>query len=437
VNFTRLPWRIGLPFTAFVVIGSVLLVAWTWWSIELEERAAFEKLALTNARFIEHMRLPASERMALQLGEVLGVGVHFRNPADGSLLPPSLTPLVSHELVELLPADGRCHSVGIRVAVAVPLADGQDLVMERLLAKMPAALWHRLLVLLAAFWSVAFLFAWLLTRGIVRPLRHLAAKLPDIEKPGPLDLPESSRPDEIGDVARSFVRTREALQAERDQREKSERMALLGQMAAALAHEIQNPVSAIKMHAQLLQGSRPDSGGGERVIEREAERIEGMVNQWMFLSRPEPPATSRLDVGALLSAALATGGRQAEHARVRIDRQIDPGLWVRGDQRRLSQVFANLISNAIDAMPLGGVLQVSAHPREGSVVIGFEDRGRGFSEVALQRHAEFFFSEKEGGMGIGLSVAVEIVKSHGGTLTVANRPEGGALVTVRLPVCLL
>ena len=110
-----------------------------------------------------------------------------------------------------------------------------------------------------------------------------------------------------------------------------------------------------------------------------------------------------------------------------------PTLPVAADGKRLQHVFRNLIDNAIQAMPSGGALAITARADGERVVLTFADRGRGFSPQALQRFAEFFFSEKEGGMGIGLSVADEILKAHGGSLRVANRDGGGAEVTVELP----
>ena len=431
MSATRLHWRIGLPFAAFVLAGSVLLVAWTWWSLESEDRAAFEKLAESNAKFIQHMRLPASERMARQLSEVLGVGVSFRTKEG-------FTPALSSSVADAtaqgfasLPADGRFHFTGNYETVAVPLENETDLVLTKRLVIFPKAFFHpRMLIAVGGFWCMALVLAWLVTRGLVRPLRHLAAKLPEIEKPERLDLPEAERKDEIGDVARAFIRTREALQTEREQRLSAERLAVLGRMTAALAHEIQNPVAAIKMHAQLMQSDTESAG----IIANEAGRIEGLVNQWMFLSKPEPPAMSEVDVGQLLKTALAAHRAQLDHAQVRSELSIQDGLVIQGDHRRLAQVFSNLIVNAIQAMPRGGHLTAQAEMAGATVHITFTDTGKGFSNAALAHFAEFFYSEKEGGMGIGLSVANEIVKAHGGTLKAANRVEGGASVTIQLPL---
>jgi signal transduction histidine kinase len=283
---------------------------------------------------------------------------------------------------------------------------------------------------LGVFWLLALVVGWLVARGLVGPLHNLASRLPDIERAGPLELPESGRGDEIGDVARAFVRTRTALQEARAQGQRAEKLAVLGRMTAALAHEIQNPVAAIKMHAQLWCAE--DGNGTAPVIEREASRIEELLNQWLFLSRPEPPRLVPVDAGALLAQVALAHRAQLEHAQVRLELDAPRGSMVEGDARRLGQVFANLLVNAVQAMPRGGVLQVTAGAEGGQVRVRFLDSGRGFSAQALLRLGEFFFSEREGGMGIGLSVAMEIVKAHGGELSAANRSEGGAIVTVTL-----
>lgn len=205
----------------------------------------------------------------------------------------------------------------------------------------------------------------------------------------------------------------------------TQRLALLGQMATALAHEIQNPVAAIRLHGQLLADAQPEAAG---LIVDEAAKIEGLVNQWLLLARPEPPRKTDVALAPLLEQTVRVLTPAAEHARVRIEVDAARDQHLLADSRRLGQVFHNVILNAIQAMPTGGTLAITARDR----TIRFADTGPGFSPTALNRWAELLYSEKEGGMGIGLNVAREIVHAHGGRLTVANRPEGGALVRVEL-----
>lgn len=431
--FYRLPWRIALPFAALVLAGSAALMIWTAWTVRDEDRIRFETLAKTNAAFMERMKLPMSERMARQLSEVLGIGVAFRS---GNQFTPSPSTMLSAESLgqfQAVPSDGKHHLVGNWEVVSVKLNAEEDIVLTRPVVSYLNELYHpRALAVVMVFWLLSVVVALLVSRGLVLPLRHLAAKLPDIEKPGAINLPEAMRADEIGDVARAFLRTREALQAERIQREQAEKLAVLGRMTAALAHEIHNPVAAIKMHAQLAAAMDGENTSAS-IIASEADRIESLVNQWMFLSKPEPPALSELDIGELLTAVLATHAPQLEHAQVQVKLELTPDLQVRADRRRLLQAFSNLIMNAIQAMPMGGRLTVKAQHTASTVEVSFADTGKGFSKEALSRFSEFFYSEKEGGMGIGLSVVSEIIKAHHGGVRIENHAEGGACVTVCLP----
>src|SRR5436190_5914444 len=128
MNSQRLSWRIGLPFALFVLAGSVALVLIIGWNMARDERARFEQLAHTNADFINHMKLPPSPRMSQELTQVLGVSVFFRK--DHVLTPEAIS-LVNMDEVPNLPADGKCHVLGTREAVIVPLESGQELVLVR------------------------------------------------------------------------------------------------------------------------------------------------------------------------------------------------------------------------------------------------------------------------------------------------------------------
>ena len=424
--FQRLSVRVGLPVVLLVLLETVALAAYLSLQIASEEQDRFAQTAARNAQFIERASLPPTADLAEDLKQLIDYAVYFR---EGSHLRDLELPPAMQARVLAVPADGRPRRDGAYELVAVPMYGKGDLVLVR--TPRLALLDQRVLQGLLAFVLLAILAAWIVVRGLVRPLRHLANQLPRIEQPGEIVLPEAARRDEIGDLARAFVRTRDALHAERETRQRVEKLAVLGRMTAALAHEVQNPVAAIRMHAQLLRGAGVDDTAA--IIEQETTRIENLLNQWLFLTRPEPPAIRTLDLAPLLHEVAAAHRARATHAAVTITVTAPPTLPVAADGKRLQHVFRNLIDNAIQAMPSGGALAITARADGERVVLTFADRGRGFSPQALQRFAEFFFSEKEGGMGIGLSVADEILKAHGGSLRVANRDGGGAEVTVELP----
>ena len=382
---------IALYLGVFVVGGSSILVWWSHAQGRVEESAAFQTLAEANARFVEESKLPRSEQLAGDLSEILKMEVRF---------------LGSEKVGE--------PEAGME-SVAVPLEGGGVMVFSRERSGFWQRFWHRSMWLpLGLFWGLCLGLVWAISRRVVRPLVALSEKLPELGE----GAPELERRDEIGHLARSLV-------GERDRREAAERLALLGKMATGLAHEIKNPVAAIQMHAQLLGESGGESAD---LIVEEGRRIEGLVNQWMFLARPEPPKLRAQDVRECLGSVLDSVSALAKHARVEVRREFgeEELIW-QMDADRMAQVFRNLAMNAVHMMPGGGELRIVV----GDGVVRFFDQGGGFSKEALVRWKELFYSTKEGGMGIGLSVAAEIVKAHGGELEVANG-EGGAVVSVKL-----
>ena len=199
-------------------------------------------------------------------------------------------------------------------------------------------------------------------------------------------------------------------------------------MATSLAHEVRNPVAAIRLHAQLLDGAPPeDAAASARLIESEAARIEALVSQWMRYAKPGPVVKQPIHVVALVREAIAIMTPQAAHAGVTIREQFESENWhLDGDRPRLLQVLNNLLLNAIQAMPRGGEITITIRPP----CIAIADQGTGFSAAAQARMGEPFYSEKEGGMGLGLAVSREIVEAHGGHLSVSNASSGGALVSL-------
>jgi signal transduction histidine kinase len=279
--------------------------------------------------------------------------------------------------------------------------------------------------------------AWVLGRGFIRPLRLLAERLPHIERDSADSLPGAERADEIGQLARAYLATRAQLAEERTRREQAERLALLGRMVTGLAHEIHNPLAAIRMHAQLIESAHngdlaSTANASLPVLLGEASKIEGLVQQWMFLARPQPPQTAPADLGEIVAGVVRSLAPQAAHAGVSVVADVPAGLRAKVDSRRLAQAIGNITLNAIQAMPGGGSVTIRGEHAAG-VRLVFRDTGGGFSQRALTHHADLFYSEKEGGMGIGLSVTAEILKAHRGALVVANAPDGGAVVTLQLP----
>lgn len=420
----------------FVLIGSLSLVFAFQHNLDREERRAFEELARSNARFLEHGRLPRSDRLAAELGRIIGARVFFWNPetanpvgAPGDTLDPVALRTVCDGRMTKLPTGERIVGLveknGDRILFLRPA-------VSRMLAMDRPDTW----LALGGFWLLSLGLGWGLARRVTRPLQSLAASLPLVGTDADLPPLPISRRDEIGRLAQTLIRTHASLREERERRRQAERHALLGKMAASLAHEVRNPLTAIRLHTQLLEHATPTEAATSRaLIESETGRIEALVGQWLGHAKPVPPVRREIDLTELVRQSLRLLEPQAGHAKVILEfpQAAAAPTLVHADGDRLRQVLGNLLLNAIQAMPHGGRATVRLSHEGSRVALVVEDEGTGFSPIALARAGEAFFSEKEGGMGLGLTVVREICEAHGGTLEIANRPTGGARVRAELP----
>lgn len=428
--------RMGLVFFAFAIAGSLLLLAWFAHQERRNSERVFLALAQADADFIRQMNLPRSEKLALDLSRLLKMLVFFREP-EGRMVPPA-----DHEFLDQLknvPAAAKAVLLRDgRTATAIRIDAEHDVIFVRLPDVTPASSLARpaTMIALGAFWLLSLGLAWAVARSVVRPLTSLTRRLPALFTEPAAPVPEAARHDEIGLLATALTDAREKLAGERAMREQSEKLALLGRVAAGLAHEIKNPVASIHLHSQLipLEPLDAESRQSLALIQSETGVIEGLVNQWLFLARPAPPQMSPLDLGELLQSITAALRAQAAHSGANIDLEVAAGIVIQGDRQRLAQAFRNLSLNAIQAMPSGGALRISARQEDREAIIVFTDTGPGFSAAALQRGSELFYSEREGGMGIGLNVAREVIASHGGRLRLENTEPHGARVTIHLPL---
>lgn len=234
---------------------------------------------------------------------------------------------------------------------------------------------------------------------------------------------------------------RQSIERERLQTElrRNERLAALGKLLAGVAHEIRNPLAGIRSTAQLWErgvvGLDDESLGG---LVHEVDRLEQIVSRLLQFSRADAQDLVPGDLNGVVSEAarLASGAAQARGVRVEVD--LDPGLPPAAMAApALLQVFRNLTTNAVQAMPPGGVLRLSTK-RDSSrrtISASVTDTGPGLAPVVLKHLFEPFFTTKPEGTGLGLAIAREIALAHRGELRAANRTDAtGAVFTLVLPV---
>lgn len=216
---------------------------------------------------------------------------------------------------------------------------------------------------------------------------------------------------------------------------RAERLQTLGTMAAGLAHEVRNPLAAIRSSAEML-GAATDGRGSELagIVVTEADRLNRLVTDFLQYARPASPRRSPVLASSLLDACLALVRPQlvARHAVVATSFPAGE-REIAADPDQLRQVFLNLLLNALQAIPEGGRIAVSVEQDRGETRIVISDNGPGIPGDRLARVCEPFYSTREGGTGLGLAVARRIVTEHGGRLEITSPDRGGVRATVLLP----
>lgn len=223
-------------------------------------------------------------------------------------------------------------------------------------------------------------------------------------------------------------RTQELLQ-------NSEKLTLVGQLAAGIAHEIRNPLTALKGFLQLMQ-----SGGVEKqeyfsIMRSELTRIELIVSELLVLAKPHATFFQERDLRMLINHVVTLLDTEAIIKNVQIITYFDTEIpFIRCDENQLKQAFINFLKNGIEAMPFGGEIFIRVIRRDDKVVVHFEDNGSGISEEQIPKLGEPFFTTKVSGTGLGLMISNRIIQNHQGDVQLSSRIGEGTTVEVTLPI---
>jgi PAS domain S-box-containing protein len=224
---------------------------------------------------------------------------------------------------------------------------------------------------------------------------------------------------------------------------RAESLASLSTVTAGVAHEIKNPLASISIHLQLMKkalkgkSSVPSEGIAKylEVVDEEVERLNRIVVDFLFAVRPIDIEPEDTDLNAFISGLIEFMRYELEEARVRIDLSLAEGIPpVSIDKRFMKQALLNLVKNAIAAMPSGGTLSVTTSVTAESVRIDLADTGEGISEDRLQKIFEPYYTTRENGSGLGLTLVFKIVKEHRGEIQVQSSPGRGSVFSIILPL---
>ncbi len=231
-----------------------------------------------------------------------------------------------------------------------------------------------------------------------------------------------------------------AAEVERSQNQliQAEKMAAVGRLAASLAHEINNPLQAIQnsLHLALHAGLEDEKRRQFLdMAQKEVNRLVQIVRRMLDFYRPSS-TMQPLDINQPLEDALAIAGKRLQQAKIEVISRLAPNIAkVRGAANQLTQVFLNIIINAIEAMPQGGTLWVGTahHAERQQIVVAVRDNGPGIAPDIQEHLFEPFHTSKSNGTGLGLAISYGIVERHGGMVEVESPPDGGTTFIVRLP----
>ena len=228
------------------------------------------------------------------------------------------------------------------------------------------------------------------------------------------------------------------IKVEAERQRMQERMAAVGEMAARMAHEIKNPLASISGSAQVLASAGDLDDNGQRLLHilvDESRRLSGILDGFLEYARPGAATFGPCDLSAMLRDCVNLLGRSDEHKENhRLELKIPDGLVLRGEEHLLRQVFWNLSRNALQAMPDGGELEISANQSNGRVILQWRDTGVGMTEEIRRQAFEPFVTTRPGGTGLGLAVVYAAVAEHNGTVSIDSAPGSGTTVTVELPI---
>ena len=225
---------------------------------------------------------------------------------------------------------------------------------------------------------------------------------------------------------------------------RSAKMASLGQLSATVAHEIRNPLTSIKMRLCSLLDQLKNNADSEEdmlIIDEEINRLEGIVKNFLDFARPPDLNLQTCDIAKILGSVINLVKSKAESSNIRIENKIEEPLpEIQIDKEQIRQVFLNIMLNAIEAMPKGGIVELTADvdrndkKSNGKLKIQIKDTGQGIGPDLKSKLFEPFISTKEQGTGLGLFIASRITKLHKGDIHIDSEPGKGASVTVELPI---
>ncbi|WP_348697981.1 ATP-binding protein [Duganella fentianensis] len=253
----------------------------------------------------------------------------------------------------------------------------------------------------------------------------------DVQMPPPL------AQGELGELGNAYGQMMRDIDQARGRLVKTAKLAVIGEMAAVIIHEVRTPLGILRSSAQMLRREQKISEQGKELlgfIESETARLNNLVSAMLDSARARPLYMARCDLHQLIRHAASLLANQLEQRAIVIEEALqaaDP--WLDGDSEQLTQVLLNLLHNAMQVMAQGGAIRISTVLDGHRLQVEMEDDGPGIAPADRSRVFEAFFFRREGGVGLGLAIVQQIIQAHAGEISVDAGRSGGARFIIRLP----
>ena len=228
------------------------------------------------------------------------------------------------------------------------------------------------------------------------------------------------------------------LQDSFEQVKRADRLSAIGQLSASLAHEIRNPLAGIDGAANLIESEQtpPEMRKASlAIIRKEVQRLNRLLTNLLDFARPRKPEFQTVYADRLIDAIIALAGPAAQQKGIALRKDVSGSVPAfECDPEQMKQVVLNLAINAVQAMTGAGEIVLAARQHESSVVISVRDQGPGINHEDLDKIFNPFYTTKDAGTGLGLSVVYQIVNQHGGVVTAERNPEGGMTFSLAIPL---
>ncbi|MFK0522032.1 PAS domain S-box protein [Paenibacillus illinoisensis] len=216
---------------------------------------------------------------------------------------------------------------------------------------------------------------------------------------------------------------------------KADKLNVVGQLAAGFAHEIRNPLTTLRGFLQLMQSEKNWKSDYGDIMVDEIDRINSIICEFLTLAKPQSMSFKEHDVGVILQNVIMLLEAQATLNNIQFHVQVNSCLpLVKCSEIEIKQVFINIIKNAIEAMPSGGIISIVTVVQANYIYIRFKDQGEGIPETLIHRLGEPFFTTKEKGTGLGLMMCYKIIGDHKGKLAVNSIVGEGTTFEIKLPL---